>query len=390
MPRPRPVVDGVELVPGLTLDPRKRPGVYSLRLPDGRRRVLRAATPTQANLQAQEELSLYGAPVQSDTHPVFHSWEHLIRDYLIHREDSDPSLVRKESWRNRRYALEAFPEVAGVTPSRLEVGDLVEWWDGLTRHQQDLRRAEFRRMVNWGMLRGWFPRLRVNPFDLLETKAKPPSGRSRLTLDGFNLVYQEALDRRYVGLSLAMKISLLTTLRRGDICNLTADSLVDGKLRVVVSKSHNKLGDARASRLEWDLKVHKDLGRVLNECSELSLRNGRCPYLISHRWRQRRRGFLKDHIYRLMPDKVTEQFRECAKAALEPEEGKRLPTFHEIRSLSAALLRRQGVSQSDIKELMAHTDETTTVGYQHGHEYPYRTVETQLQLSSRTPTSRYR
>ena len=53
-------------------------------------------------------------------------------------------------------------------------------------------------------------------------------------------------------------------------------------------------------------------------------------------------------------------------------------TFHEVRSLSSKLYRDQGYEIGQIKELMAHTDEATTLGYQDGHQLPFKPVSMQL------------
>lgn len=49
---------------------------------------------------------------------------------------------------------------------------------------------------------------------------------------------------------------------------------------------------------------------------------------------------------------------------LHPE---RLPTFHEIRSLSSHLYARSGYETREVQNLMAHTDPDMTRAYQRGH-----------------------
>ena len=90
--------------------------------------------------------------------------------------------------------------------------------------------------------------------------------------------------------------------------------------------------------------------------------NRDCPFVLSH-FGANRSG--KEHPCQMTPDMLSKQFTECVRI-VDPSPGQ--PTFHEIRSLSAALLEQGGAPGEMISKIMAHTDHATTELYLHGHK----------------------
>src|SRR5690606_27954680 len=95
----------------------------------------------------------------------------------------------------------------------------------------------------------------------------------------------------------------------------------------------------------------------------------------------------RDHIARILPDRLTRMYAEVAEAAAQKamENGEHQAadalqgtSFHEVRGLSSALHRLAGYSTEEIQALMAHESKNTTLGYQDGHDLPYSRMELAL------------
>ena len=390
MARPRKprIVDGVQLADNLYPDPRGRPGYWRYRRPDGSNKIFQALSAEEANRLAEEANRLRDTVTPTFTMKRTPGREMLAYHaplYVAYRERLDPSLAGKESWTNRRYAIEQFSG-AFTTPLGQITRDQIQcWWDDLTPAQQKLRHAEFRRWFNWLMGQGLLPRMQYNPFTTsddrprLLLKSTPVKLRQPLTLDAYWRVYRQAGDMGYPGLQVAMALSLYTTYRREDIVTLSWEhNLVDRKLRLVIGKSEAQRGSARAARHEWDLDAHPLLARIIARARELSLEHRRCPYIVSQMPRRRHKGpdgaqANRDHIARILPSRLTRMYAEAAEAA-----GVVGTSFHEVRGLSSALHSLAGYGTEEIQALMAHESKSTTLGYQDGHSLPYSRMEIQL------------
>ena len=67
----------------------------------------------------------------------------------------------------------------------------------------------------------------------------------------------------YEGLQIAMGISLTTFMRETDILTLKlSDDLEDDLLRKVIGKSLAQVGEAKAERLQWNIKDYDLLRSV--------------------------------------------------------------------------------------------------------------------------------
>lgn len=387
-PRKRRTVDGVELAENLYTDPRGRPGYWRYRRADGSDKQFQAATVHEANRLADEANKLRDTVAPGSAPARRPSREMLAYHapaYIAYRERLDPALASKQSWTNRRYAIEQFAATINVPLGQITRPQIQAWWDDLTPAQQKLRHAEFRRWFNWLMGQGLLPRLQYNPFTTADDRPRlllkntPVKARQPLPLDAYWRVYRQAGEMGYPGLQIAMALSLYTTYRREDIVTLRWDTnLADRKLRLVIGKSLSQKGNARAARHEWDLDAHPLLARIIARARELSLEHRRCPYIVSQMPRRRHKGpdgaqANRDHIARILPNRLTRMYAEAAEAA-----GVSGTSFHEVRGLSSALHSLAGYSTDEIQALMAHESKTTTLGYQDGHSLPYSRMEIQL------------
>ena len=379
MARPRKprALGGVVLADNLYPDCRGREGYYRYRKPDGKFRTFQAPTVFEANRMAEEANAAAGSYVPSEKPPPIESLAHQIPRYVAWRERTEPKLRTVRSWQNRRYALQQFAREIDLPINQITLARVTPWWDELTPHQQKLRCAEFRRLFTWLQREGMFSD--NNPFTTndelprLYPYSKREKARQRLTRDQFWVIYENAAP----ALQIAMGISLTTFMRESDICDLRWDENTEaGLLRKVIGKSEAKLGTHRAARLRWDVGSYDLLRKILARARELSLQNYRCPYVVSHRPKRIRQS-TKGHACRVTRYRLAEMFSEARAATglfdnLPP--GETPPTFHEIRSLAAKLARDAGYKNSVIQAAMAHERESTTKGYQEGHELPYDEV----------------
>lgn len=385
-------IDGVPVPNTLYADPKKRPGKYRFRKPDGGFKTFDAPDVHEAIKIVEKASRLIendviphkagSAPVQK--HLAFH-----IPRYIEYRENLNPKLAAKKSWKsNRCNALKAlatpFPLLKDLTNPRIR-----EWWDSLGHHQQKQRHAEFRRFFNWLMAEELVPQLKFNPFTLADdlprllNKEKPEKERPPLTEEGYQVMLNKAAEMGYDALRVAMGISRYTTLRRQDVVALKWDvHLVDGQLRVLVAKSEAQKGTMRASRLFWELKKHPELKALIDEARELRIAHSRCPFIISHKPRRSAWNCAgKEHWFQVTEDRLTRMYQEVRSAIIEDEAASKKEkalvqgtTFHEVRGLASTLLKKKGYSDEQIQEVMAHESISTTKGYQNAEALPYEEV----------------
>lgn len=310
--------------------------------------------------------------VEANSEPVINGWMELVNIHLARREAAQPGLIPKKSWETSQYALKKFArEINEITsPDCVKMPHFLLWWDQQSYYQQCSVRAELRRFMNWAMLSEVIT-LPANPINVLDKKANPGRARHRMTPELFRAVLSEAKAQGYAGLLLAMKLSLATSLRRGDITDLVWTDVVDNALCVTVNKSASRLGSVRAARLRWDLDKHPHIKELLQECKYHAKLNDDCPYIVSARHTQPWED--PPNHFKMSPEMVTRQFTTCMRSVLPSEPNH--PTFHEIRSLSASLLENSGVGIDEIKGIMAHTNTSTTSIYLNGHERKFFEVE---------------
>ncbi len=379
-PIKRRMIDGVVLSDNLYSDPKGRSGFYRYKQEGGKFKTFRADSVEAANNIAEKANALRGKGLTADkAGPQRDKIAFHVPLYIAYREQLDPSLTKKRSWDNRRYALNLFAKHF-TNLSQINLSQIRGWWDELSYNQQKLRMAEFRRFFNWLMGQGLCQKGLYNPFTTADDKprlmfkSKPPKTRAPLSLLHYRSIHKMAGRLGFEALQIAMNISRYTTLREGDICGLRFDKhLIDGVLRVVVSKSEAQKGTARAARLAWTLSEHPILKREIDRARELSLQNRRCPFILSHPPKRRTKTSEKTHFCQVLPDRLSRMFREARDAC-----GIASTSFHEVRGLSSTLYRLEGYDNSEIQALMAHESVNTTIGYQNESELPYENVTLKL------------
>ena len=364
--------DGVELVANLYPQGRNGANKWRYKNPKSKKFVQLAELMTvdQANKLASElNQSVADGFYERHTLPS-ESLLNYVNQYINYQESLDAELKLKRSWSNRKYALRRFPDSFESVKS-LTMEELRIWWDSLNYYGQKLHYAAFRKFFNWLMGKGLTPKLSYNPFstsdDVARLLLKPKLKKVRLpcSQQTFINIKKNAGEAGYECLQIAMDISRYTTLREGDICALRWDkNIVEGCLRVVVSKSEAQKGTMRAARLSWSLKDHPLLKQYIDRARELSLINRRCPFVISHTPKRKALNN-KYHLCEVTGDRLGKMFKEVRTIAT---------TFHEIRGLSATLLKNAGNTKEEIQNVMAHESIVTTLDYMNANDLPFENV----------------
>lgn len=379
----------VELPPNLYVDVRKREDYWRYQKPNGSFKTFQATLEDAVRLATEANLIRHGhLDLIPKKPPNRTSFAFLVGNYIEWRESYDPSLTTKQSWRNRKGLLTGFAQDFEFTPAtKITLQSLWPWWEQLSYHQQHARRAEFNKFFNWMASNGYTPQMVSNPFTSTDDKprlierGKPTPKRERLNIEQFWSIYDAAGEQALEGLQIAMGISLITTMRIGDICSLTFSRHVTrASLRKTINKSEAQRGSINAAHLEWRFEQHPMLDNLIMRARILAEKNLKCPYVISHMPSQRRTGVTKDHICQLTPDRLTKQFaqvRDSLGLFIRTNEHTP-PTFHEIRALASDRFRAAGCSTKEVQQIMAHTDERVTKGYQAGHSIEWTPIEISL------------
>jgi len=359
MPRLCPAT-GQPLPDNLYADPRKRPGIYRYRRPDGTYKQVRA-TYAVAVRMAEEANAARNAPERS-----LIAW---VEAWICECEADEPALRSRRAWVERSSLLRGFARsFANIPPSRLSVAALAPWWSGLTYDQQHGRRDMFSKFFVWLMGRGV---ARSNPFTrrddvpALQMKRKPAKQRRALDIETFWQIHDQAQD----WLQCAMVISLSTAMRAGDIESLRWDQVRDGYLHCTIRKSVAQRGVSAAAHLKWSLEEHQSLGAAINRARELSLVHRRCPFIISKRPQRTRKAAGRVHTHQIARGDLSRAFKNAREKAgiLDAD----APTFHEIRGLAIQRLLASGIDIAAVQRFAAHTDATTTSAYTAGHAPEY-------------------
>lgn len=172
--------------------------------------------------------------------------------------------------------------------------------------------------------------------------------RQRLTIEDYSAIREQAEP----WFRNAMDLALRSLQRRRDLVRLKfAEHVEDGALLVTQSKT----GVA--------LRIH-GLEQIIAACRD----DIPSPYLIHRKPKRRRRTAWRDHWTQVSREDLSRAFQEARDAAgvgqdLPPEQR---PSFHEIRSLGADLMRKAGRNP---QPLLGHSEWDTTKGYLDGHQH---------------------
>lgn len=386
-PKPR-LFDGVQLPDNLYPDPRKRADHWQYVRPDGTKKTIKADLATAVKLAQEANALASNLAKRQAAPPERDSIARYVEEYIVYREGMAPKLKQKTSWKNYQGYLRSFSREFSTTPVHmLELKPIVTWWEELTPHAQRSRRAEFNKFFNWLAVHEKTPRLRSNPFSTSDDKPRVmlrpivESKRVRLDMDAFWAIYDKAGALGMEYLQIGMGISLITTWRRGDVCHLRFDvHLFDGYLGKAISKSHEKLGERKGANLRWKLDEQPQLSALIRRARELSLKHGRCPYIVSMRPERRVMGEVKTHFAQVLPRRLSDAFTEARDATglYNHLPADRRPTFHFIRALSSHRYKKAGYDTKEVQTVMAHTKQEQTEHYQWGHEIEWTDVDLKL------------
>ena len=376
-PKKQRTFDGVVLADNLYKDNKGRVGYWRYFRPNRTYKTFPAGDVHLANKIAESNNKLRDQlPKKNDLSSKGTLAAH-IDDYILDQESKSPSLVEKDSWRNRKYSLRQFCRQIVRPLVQLERKEIMYWWDALTAHQQKSRHAEFRRFFNYLMGRELLPKMKYNPFTLADDKprfyesATPKRASVRFDMDGFWKIYHCAGELGFEALQIAMGISLTTFMRETDIITLKlSDDLEDDLLRKVIGKSLAQVGEAKAERLQWNMKDYVLLRNLINRARLLAIKNYGCPYVISHTPKQKRLGITKDHICQVTPrNLITMMTKARDLAGYAGMENP--PSFHTVRSLANSLAKKAEESKEAIQKNNAHKSVNTQLIYQEGHDLPF-------------------
>jgi hypothetical protein len=369
--------DGILLAENLYKDSRNRDGYWRYRRPDRTFKTFPAGDVHLANKIAEKNNALRDQIPKKNELSIKGALAAHVDDYISDQELKSPSLLEKDSWRNRKYSLRQFCRQIVRPLVQLERKEIMHWWDVLSAHQQKARHAEFRRFFNYLMGRELLPKMQYNPFTLADDKprfyesATPKRASVRFDMDGFWKIYHCAGDLGFEALQIAMGISLTTFMRETDILTLKlSDDLEDDLLRKVIGKSLSQVGEAKAERLQWNMKDYVLLRNLINRARLLAIKNYACPYVISHTGQTKKVGKTKDHICQVTPRSLITMMKKsrdlAGYAGMENP-----PTFHTVRSLANSLAKNAQESKEAIQKNNAHKSVDTQLIYQEGHNLPF-------------------
>lgn len=371
MPRPRK--EGNALPENLYRDNKGRPDYYRYKNQDGRFKTIIGEYEKVCAIA--EEANRLRGETNLNTSRVG-GFSHWLPKYIEWKEAQNPAILKKRSWATRKNLLKGFcQEFDHIRPSAAQLSDFEAWWEALTYDQQHNRRSELSFYFQWLLGKGV---VKLNPFTTADNsprlfeKAKPARKRMRLDIKGFWGIYDKAGELGLDYVQIGMGVSLLTSMREGDICSLKLkENIINNRLCKTIQKSEQQRGESAASHLSWHLNQHAQLKKLIARARKLALQNLACPYILSFMPKVRRRGKTKDHYCQVTPRMLISGFdkaREAYKKYSNLPKGVTPPTFHEIRGLCLKVGEDNHLDLKDLCELAAHSDVKVTKSYLAGHK----------------------
>jgi Phage integrase family. len=173
--------------------------------------------------------------------------------------------------------------------------------------------------------------------------------RARLSLDDWHKIYQASKKQpHYVTCSILL--ALVTAQRLGDIRKMQFTDIWDECLHIEQEKTGFKLALPLTLYCE---AINMTLGDVVSYC-----RNQVVSKYLVHHSRSHRRVTIGSPINRTTISKVFSDLRD--EVGIVTDKDKTPPTFHEQRSLSERLYRKQGI---DTQMLLGHSSAAMTEQY---------------------------
>jgi integrase len=179
--------------------------------------------------------------------------------------------------------------------------------------------------------------------------------RKRLSLEQFWQVHELAP----LHLQVAMQLSLVTLQARAEVCNMQRDDIRNGELYVARAKTAGS-DDAAFIRIQMSEEIERII--ALGRQSGIA-----CPYFVHRRPRMkpRRNAAPLPHWAWVKPQAISVAFKDARdRSGVSDGYGPReAPSFHEIRSLGARLMKEQGADKKLIQTLLAHGQASTSALY---------------------------
>lgn len=267
------------------------------------------------------------------------------------------------------------------SPDQLTAQHLADYWHTFKPSAQRNNRYIFASFVSW-LIIGQHVSLTNNVFNPHSDawagyRVKPEKQRARLTLEQYKAIEQHAKP----WLVNAMRLSIATGFRRGDVVSLTFDHIQNGILRKTLNKSEAQLGTVRAVHKQITLANHKPILAIVNACmlTRNNTRDGVAAIHLIHDPDMADNGKAdKAHYSSITPEYLSRAFQQARDAtglfdAVAPAER---PTFHEIRSLHVHIRLSAGEALEAIQGDLGHHTIEMTEHYAAGHEPEWQEIRT--------------
>ena len=173
--------------------------------------------------------------------------------------------------------------------------------------------------------------------------------RSRMTLEQWKKIYSAAGEAQPF-VQNSMLLAMVTGQRRGDLVSLKFSDIWDGFLHIKQNKTGAKIAIPLGIHCE---AIDMSLADVISKCRDRVV----SQFLLHHS----RKHYTINTGDQITEGTITRAFMEARiKAGVHAPEASTPPSFHEQRSLSSRLYKKQGV---DVKTLLGHSTEAMSEQY---------------------------
>lgn len=173
--------------------------------------------------------------------------------------------------------------------------------------------------------------------------------RKRLTLEEWKIIFEHASDMQAAAQN-AMLLALVTGQRAGDIIDLKFSDIWDDHIHITQNKTGSKVAIPLSLRLE---AIDMSLREVVARCRDRVISKYLVHHSVAHGSAMPGGKIPVNSISRYF-------YTARDLSGLTFPEGSTPPSFHEQRSLSSRLYKKQGV---DVKTLLGHTTDGMSEEY---------------------------